>query len=286
MADGLCLIAMVPHPPKVIEGIGDCQSVRLAAASVESLNRLAARICALSPETVILSTPHAPIARDAFGIHVGDVLRGSFAHYGRPELRHEFECDLALVDEVIGEAFDRHIKTFEIPDGIPMDHGMLVPLHFLTRAGWKGKVVGVGCSFLSREAHMAFGEGIDRAVRTVARRTVFIASGHLSHRVSESGVAGFDPCGRLFDERVVGAVRTGDYAALVQIEDSMRIRASECGYRPLLVALGAAGVRATYHEVLSYEAPFGVGYLVAILADRPAEGEPVPRSEAGQTASP
>ncbi len=284
MADGLRMIVMVPHPPKIIEGVGDRASVESATRLAQAFNRLALRIGEVDPETVIILTPHAPISREAFGVHVGDVLRGSFAHYGCPSLRFEFESDLPLVDEIISEAFDQGIKTFEIPDGIPLDHGMLVPLYFLIRAGWRGKVVGIGCSLLPHQAHVAFGEGIDRAVATLGRRAVLVASGHLSHRVSEMSPTGFDPRARQFDERIVEALRSGEFIAISQIENDLRIRASECGYRPLLVALGAVRLQGINHDVLCYESPFGVGSLVAVLADHTV-GERHSRTPSGSTAA-
>jgi len=45
----------------------------------------------------------------------------------------------------------------------------------------------------------------------------------------------------------------------------MRRQAGECGYRSMLVAIGAAQSIDANCEVISYEAPFGVGYLVAQL---------------------
>ena len=52
----------------------------------------------------------------------------------------------------------------------------------------------------------------------------------------------------------------------------MRKLAGECGYRSVLVALGATQDSPRSCEVLSYEAPFGVGYLVAQLSFVPAAG--------------
>src|SRR5207244_2534213 len=46
----------------------------------------------------------------------------------------------------------------------------------------------------------------------------------------------------------------------------MRRSAGECGYRSMLVAIGAAEGAESNCEVISYEAPFGVGYMVAQLA--------------------
>jgi aromatic ring-opening dioxygenase LigB subunit len=42
--------------------------------------------------------------------------------------------------------------------------------------------------------------------------------------------------------------------------------AGECGYRSTLVAFGVSDGLNHNCEVLHYEAPFGVGYLVAQLA--------------------
>jgi hypothetical protein len=47
----------------------------------------------------------------------------------------------------------------------------------------------------------------------------------------------------------------------------LRTRAGECGYRSILVALGSVGNELPDHQVLSYEGPFGVGYMVAVLVD-------------------
>jgi AmmeMemoRadiSam system protein A len=49
--------------------------------------------------------------------------------------------------------------------------------------------------------------------------------------------------------------------------------AGECGYRSMLVAIGASSELPLSCEVLSYEAPFGVGYLVAQLTR--LEGEQI-----------
>ena len=42
--------------------------------------------------------------------------------------------------------------------------------------------------------------------------------------------------------------------------------AGECGYRSMLVAFGVTESAAQDYEVLHYEAPFGVGYMVAQIA--------------------
>jgi aromatic ring-opening dioxygenase LigB subunit len=54
---------------------------------------------------------------------------------------------------------------------------------------------------------------------------------------------------------------------VIKVDDDLRERAGECGYRSIVIALGSVDENARDHEVLSYEGPFGVGYMVAILID-------------------
>jgi hypothetical protein len=54
---------------------------------------------------------------------------------------------------------------------------------------------------------------------------------------------------------------------VLDVEPALRRCAGECGYRSIVIALGSAGRELTDHQVLSYEGPFGVGYMVAVLED-------------------
>ena len=58
--------------------------------------------------------------------------------------------------------------------------------------------------------------------------------------------------------------------------------AGECGYRSMLVAIGVAQGGTQNCEVISYEAPFGVGYLVAQLVG----SADAPPADAGLAAQP
>ena len=113
---------------------------------------------------------------------------------------------------------------------------------------------------------MRFGRCIKRAVEKVDRPTAFVASGDLSHRLTPGAPAGFHPDARRFDEEVIEAVRVNAPERIMDIDPGLRRLAGECGYRSMLVALGVCAESEAACEVLNYEAPFGVGYLVAQLA--------------------
>jgi AmmeMemoRadiSam system protein A len=149
-----------------------------------------------------------------------------------------------------------------------LDHGTSVPLYFLLQNGWQGSVVTLGYSLLSNDDHLRFGSCIKSAVDQVGRRVAFIASGDLSHRLKPHAPAGYNPDAHMFDEEVVEALRANAPQRIVGIDHSLRRLAGECGYRSMLVAIGASSDLPWSCEVLNYEAPFGVGYLVAQLTNR------------------
>ena len=148
-----------------------------------------------------------------------------------------------------------------------LDHGTAVPLYFLDRGGWRGRVVALGYSFLANEDHLRFGACIRKAVDTAGRAVAFVASGDLSHRLQPSSPAGYEPAAYRFDEAIVDALDQNSPNQIIDIDHDLRRSAGECGYRSMLVALGAIRELAPVCEVLSYEAPFGVGYLVAQLTN-------------------
>ena len=97
------------------------------------------------------------------------------------------------------------------------------------------------------------------------RPVAFIASGDLSHRLKPGAPAGYHANAHLFDEEVVAAIRNGETTRITNIDQNLRHQAGECGYRSMLVAFGVVEDSNPSCEVLSYEAPWGVGYLVAQL---------------------
>jgi aromatic ring-opening dioxygenase LigB subunit len=94
-----------------------------------------------------------------------------------------------------------------------------------------------------------------------------VASGDLSHRLIVGGPYEYEPTAHLFDEQIVDAIARGNSKAVIDIDPDLRERAGECGYRSIVIALGCVDEKPSDHQVLSYEGPFGVGYMVAVLVD-------------------
>jgi AmmeMemoRadiSam system protein B len=234
-------------------------------ASVEAMRDLTARVKDCGAETVILISPHAPLERDSFVAYGGARLRGDFANFRAPQAIVEAPLDEELLSAVEEEAAEEHYHVVNL-GARELDHGTSVPLYFLLRNGWDGRVIALGYSFLPDDDHVRFGRCIRRAVERLGRPAAFVASGDLSHRLTHDAPAGFHPQAHRFDEEVVELLRLNEPGRLSQIDRGLRRLAGECGYRSMLVALGAAAGGENACEVIHYEAPFGVGYLVAQLS--------------------
>src|SRR5205809_1242859 len=264
----LVFAGIAPHPPIMVPEVGR-EAIADVRSSIDAMAALTERVIRGGAETVILISPHAPLEPDAFVAYDGPQLHADFADFRAPSATVHAELDEELLKEITRAAPEAAFEVVRIRGDL--DHGTAVPLYFLQRHGWHGRVVALGYSFLSNEDHLRFGKCIKQAIENVRCSVAFIASGDLSHRLKRGAPAGYNADAHLFDEEVVDAIRSNSTDRIVSIDQELRHLAGECGYRSMLVAIGAAHDLGSRCEVISYEAPFGVGYLVAQLSAASAD---------------
>jgi AmmeMemoRadiSam system protein A/AmmeMemoRadiSam system protein B len=246
------------------------ESIAGVVASIDAMAELTRRLINSGAESVVLISPHAPLEADSFVAYDGPEVFGDFSNFRAPQTSFAAKVDEELLAAIKKVAASKSYEVSTLQDH-DLDHGIAVPLYFLLQNGWEGKVVTLGYSFLSNEDHLRFGSCIKTAVDQVGRRVAFIASGDLSHRLKPHAPAGYNPDAHVFDEKVVDALRSNAPQKIVEIDHNLRKLAGECGYRSILVAIGAGSDLSSSCEVLNYEAPFGVGYLVAQLTREPGD---------------
>jgi AmmeMemoRadiSam system protein A/AmmeMemoRadiSam system protein B len=242
------------------------ESVKDVRQSIDGMAELTRRVLESGAETVVLISPHAPLEADTFVAYAEPTLFGDFTRFRAPQSTFSVSVDLELLHAISKSAVEHDYEVTAL-QARNLDHGSAVPLYFLLENGWSGKVVALGYSFLSNRDHLLFGSCIREAVAQTERRVAFIASGDLSHRLKPQAPAGYNTDAHLFDEEVVEAFQHNSLNKIVSIDDRLRRLAGECGYRSLLVAIGANENDTPECEVISYEAPFGVGYLVAQISN-------------------
>jgi AmmeMemoRadiSam system protein A/AmmeMemoRadiSam system protein B len=275
----LVFAGIAPHPPIMVPEVGR-EAIVEVRNSIDAMADLTERVIQSGAETVILISPHAPLEAAAFVAYDGPQLHADFANFRAPAATVHAELNDELLTEITRTAAEEDLATIRIR-GIDLDHGIAVPLYFLQRHGWHGSVVALGYSFLPNEEHVRFGRCIRAAIERVGRPVAFIASGDLSHRLKIEAPAGYNPQAHRFDEEVVDAIRSCATNRIVDLDPELRRMAGECGYRSMLVAIGVAQESEPSCEVISYEAPFGVGYLVAQLLAAPQVMRSAPPASAG-----
>lgn len=265
--------ALMPHPPIMVPEVGGTELAKIRA-TVEAAQEAAEALAAKNPQTVILITPHGAVFGDAVSVSVHPRLKGNLASFGVPEVTLGFETDGLLVRHILRKAERLGINVVELTDDVAktyrlslqLDHGALIPLYYLHKAGFRGQLVHIAMGMLPYEEMYTFGKAVQAAVGMMDKRVAVIASGDLSHRLTPDAPAGFSPKGAEFDRRVVAAVGDMDVKALLSMDEGLIEEAGECGLRPIYFLMGVLGGLEARSRVLSYEGPFGVGYAVALFA--------------------
>lgn len=144
------------------------------------------------------------------------------------------------------------------------DWGFDVPLHFVGK-GLHGKLDFFLTNLESPANHYNAGQNYFTAELKDLKQTIaLIASGDLSHRLKTNGPYGLHPNGDKFDKALIAALKEKDIGKLLSLDERYP-EAGECGLRSFCFCVGILDAAKIDWKinVLSYEAPFGVGYLVA-----------------------
>ncbi len=260
----ILLTAIFPHPPIIVPEVGRGEEKK-TEKTVSALNKVCQKIAELNPDTVVIITPHSYFNPHFFSVYNDEILNGNFGNFGAPQARFSFDNDIEFIDKLEFNSKEVFNKLDRIPPKINLDHGSGVPLYYLKKAGFSNKITVINYTALNKEHHIRFGSFISKTAEDLGRNIVLIASGDLSHRLLPTAPAGYNPQGRVFDEIITEGIKKGDYESIISIDSNIRENAGECGFNSLMTAFGAIGLKPQNNEVLSYEGPFGVGYIVAVL---------------------
>lgn len=256
---------ITPHPPVLLPEVGGGREREIAATD-RAMRTAAETVAAWQPDVIIVSSPHTILYRDYFHIAPGDGAVGDMSRFGAPEVRIQASYDTLLREEIIrrAEAEGLHAGTLGQRDP-ELDHGVLIPLYYLRKAGVRCPIVRMGLSGFSPLDHYRLGKCVQDAVNALGRRAIFLASGDLSHKLKADGPYGYAPEGPQFDDTVTRTMASGDFLEFLTIDPALCERAAECGLRSFQVMAGALDGLAVEPQLLSHEGTFGVGYAIALF---------------------
>lgn len=253
----------VPHPPIIIPEVGKGEEKRIQH-TINAYRQAMEFLARFKPDTVVLTTPHTVMYSDYFHISPGKKACGSLAKFNAPEARVEIPYDDKFVDELEKYCEEHQIRAGTLGERDPqLDHAAVVPLLFLKDYLSGFELVRVGLSGLSIADHYRLGEAISKVSDLSGKRVVMIASGDLSHKLTEEGPYGFSSEGPAFDKELTECLEDADFLRMMTIKPEVCQSAAECGHRSFVIMAGAFDRRKVHAKLLSYEGPFGVGYAVA-----------------------
>jgi AmmeMemoRadiSam system protein A len=261
---------LFPHPPIILEEIGKGQEIK-ALCTIEGVKTLSKDIKEKAPDTIIIITPHGPLFSDAISISKEEDLYGDFKGFGHEDIKLKYKNNLNLVNKIIKNSLKENIIIADVDEdfaidyniSLELDHGSMVPLYFINKEYGGFNIVHITYGLLSPKELYKFGNAIKKAIEDLEFNAVIVASGDLSHRLSDEGSYSYSPYGREFDEKIVDILKRGSMEEILTFDLSLGEKAGECGLRSLMIMAGVLGDYKLESKIISYEGPFGVGYCTA-----------------------
>ena len=266
----------MPHPPIVIESIGGADRDK-ARCTIEGMTMLAKKAASLKPETIIFISPHGNSFSNGTCI-LGDLeLEGDFSQFGHSEIRFNKEVNMNLTNKIYDCFEDRHFTSVLLNEELAksyrvkahLDHGVMVPMYFIDQYYTDYNIVHLTPGQTPLEENYYLGKLIKDMVDDYTfdnpTKVLVVASGDLSHALHDSGPYAFHPQGPMFDELVKKAIETVDPVELIKLKNSFVQDAAQCGLRSFIMGFGFMDGLDIESKVISYEGPFGVGYLTGYL---------------------
>jgi len=225
-------------------------------------------------ELVVLITPHGPLFVDGLCVYDSPQIVGNFSSFGHKEITGVWDNDTNFINALYQNAQRAQIPFVKLDHKIveefdlssELDHGAMVPLKLLEASLKDKKVVVINYGLMSVDTLYQFGQLLTETLNVQEKKSIIIASGDLSHYLSESGPYGYREEGVHFDHQYVKAFSEDKWENLLFVDDKLLEQAGECGKRSIEILLGAFDGLAYDSEKIAYEAPFGVGYLVGRLS--------------------
>lgn len=257
----ICFAAITPHTPLLIPGVGK-ENVAKLEATTTALQHLEGELYASHPDVIVVISSHATQHKDAFSLNLHDEYLIDFKDFGDLATSQILEPDLELATAIEAH-MQKHAVPFTLDSSASLDYGTGVPLFFLTENLPDIKIVPVSFSGLPAKEHVRLGTELKDVFEHSNKRIAVVASGDLSHCLSSNAPLGYKAEGEEYDNKIVEAIKGISTSSLLSMDRELVEGASACIQEQLLILFGLLERKKSRVEILSYEHPFGVGYLVA-----------------------
>lgn len=249
----------VPHTPVLIPEVGK-ENIKQLDSTLQAYKNLEHDLYSVKPDVILVISPHSEQRSGSFAINQSPKLKVDFKKFGDLVTKLEFDNDIGFGYQV------KELVETEMPVVLTaqeeLDYGAGVPLFLLAQHLKNVKVINISYSDLDNEKHLQFGRKIRKQINLSGKRVAVVASGDMSHKLQPDSPAGYSPRGQEFDQKVIKLIQDKDIAGLKNLDSELVKESGECGYKSLLILFGILEDINYEPQKLSYQSPFGIGYLV------------------------
>jgi len=224
-----------------------------------ALEKIATQILLDKPDVIITITSHGPSAENKFVINSNLNYGLNFRNFGDFSINRKLLPDFELIG-LIQLIFENTSSLVALSEDA-LDHGSGVPLYYVLEKYSNFKLVPLHTSCKSLASHYEFGVAMQEELIKTNKKITILASGELSHRLSQNSPSGYHSQAKKFDHRVIEALKEKDIDKMLNIDDLTIKGVYECGLKPIVTLLGVLDKYNFIPQDLSYEKPFGIGHL-------------------------
>jgi aromatic ring-opening dioxygenase LigB subunit len=266
---------MAPHGGEIIEELCSTENVKQNFKDTrDGMLHLAKDISRVSPDTIVIASPHNLRLWKKIGIVIAQNSSGELTAAKKTRLRLRCSCDTSLAWKLLKASEQRKLPVvaanFGASEGpssdMQMDWGTFVPLWFFLKAlRRKPRIVIVTPS---REIRLTenylFGRLIANICKELRTRVVFVASADQSHVHQAGGPYGVDKTAATkFDQSVIRAIAADNIEALLKISPKLVERAKPDSLWQIAMLAGLFSLIPMKATIYSYDVPTYYGMICA-----------------------
>lgn len=257
----LVFAAITPHPPLLIPTIGkdELKKIKKTQTALESLEE---ELYLAKPNIVIIISPHASNLADSFAFNVCPEFTTDLREFGDLTTKLKFKGEMNMPALLREACNNKNIGNAMISNPV-LDHGAAVPLFYLTKHIPDITLLPISFCDADWKTHFDFGYLLKELVSSTTKRVAIIASGDMSHGLTSDAPAGYSAAGVEFDKKIQEYLSTNNLTGMLSMDKKFVADAAECGFRSILILMGALKDMQYTYKQYAYEGPFGVGYLTA-----------------------
>lgn len=254
---------IVPCSPLLLPSVNP-ERVGLIEKTRSAMKELAEELFATHPDTIVIFCEHTQSPADAFAMNIADPYSATLEAFGNLGYAQTYHPDFMLADKAQRELRKNNVPVTMITE-TQLPFGATVPLDFLREHLPLVRILPIAPCSLSAKEHFDFGVALRNVLLESHKRIAVIAAGDCSHTRSDDAPGGLHPEGKQSDDLLETLIAQKSSSGLLQFDPVLLKTAQDAAYRQIVMLFGALDGAPVESRILSHEAPFGVGEIVAEL---------------------